>query len=424
MNFNPNGLFFTMARLFKERVGPDTKLIVGNEGSSRSSKTWDTFHFLVALCDHNRGNPLEIYVLRDTLVNCRDFTLEEFKKCLIVIGIYEPKCLVHSPKPVYNLWGHKIKFRGMDDEQASEGYPSDVLFFNEVLEQSKTGVAGLIMRCRKMAIMDWNPKYTDHWVFDMERRPDTVFTRTTYKNNRHLDKSIVSEIESYDPSKPENVAAKTADAYRWTVYGLGQRCNREGLVFPEVTWIDKFPTKIIEETDSKGKKTTRVVDDVDAIGYGIDFGMTNQTAVVKGGAKYVSTGKPHLYLQKLFYAPTETSDIIIQVLKSLNMETHGWCDNNLPAWIGDIRAAGINVFATHKFKGSREYWITTLKRFHIHIVKDPDFRKEQENFSYRVVDGKQLSETIKAFDHLWSASGYMAVGDFRYLSEPTAERRE
>ena len=45
-------------------------------------------------------------------------------------------------------------------------------------------------------------------------------------------------------------------------------------------------------------------------------------------------------------------------------------------------------------------------------MKDPDVRKEQENFCYRVVDGKQLSETIKDYDHFFSACGYATVGDF------------
>jgi len=51
------------------------------------------------------------------------------------------------------------------------------------------------------------------------------------------------------------------------------------------------------------------------------------------------------------------------------------------------------------------------------MVRDPkgDLRKEQENFCYRVVDGKQLSETIKKYDHLLSATGYSVVGDFREL---------
>ena len=401
MNFQPNALFFTMAELFQNRVSSESKLIIVNEGSSRSSKTWDTFHFIVALCDANRSTPLDIYILRDTLVNCRDFTMKEFQDCLKVIGIYNPNDMIQSPKPVYKLFGHKIKFRGLDDEQSAEGYPSDVLFFNEVLEMNKSGIDGLVMRCRKMVIMDYNPKYTDHFVFDYEKRNDTVFTRTTYLNNRHLQASVRKEIESYNPDIPENVTNGTADKYRWKVYGLGERCNREGLVFPNVTWVDAIP------------------DDVEYVAYGMDFGTAAPTVITKGAMKMGGT-KPDLYLQKLHYAPCATSDEVNEILDILKLgngdgrSTHIWSDTDFMGrgWIADLEMKGKLVFPTKKFPGSRDYWITTLQRFNIYLVRDIDVRKEQENFCYRVVDGKQLSETIKDHDHFWSSAGYLCTGDF------------
>lgn len=401
-----------MARLFQEKASPETKLIIGNEGSSRSSKTWDIIHFIVAFCDENRSTPQDIYILRDTLVNCRDFTLKEFQDCLRVIGIYNPRYMVNSPKPVYRLFGHKIKFRGLDEEKASEGYPSDLLFFNEVLEQSKSVVDGLIMRCRKMVIMDWNPKYTAHWVFKMEKRSDTVFLHSTYKNNRHLQKSVIKEIESYNPAVPANVKEGTADKFKWEVYGLGIRSNKMGLVFQNVTYVNKFP------------------EDIEQFSYGMDFGMTAQTAIVKCGIR-IRKPKSDLFLEKLFYAPTESSDVINQILNGLNKKhpgigttTHIWADNNQPGWIADLRNSNKSIFPTRKFPGSREYWISSIKRFNIHILKDPDFQDEQQNFAYRVVDGKQLSETVKHHDHIWSGAGYSVVGDFRDLLEDAVEEKD
>ncbi len=437
MNFQPNALFFTLSNLFASRVTPKTKIIVGNEGSSRSSKTWDTFHFLVALCDANRDISLDIYVLRDTLVNCRDFTLKEFQDCLKTIGIYDSRMMISSPKPVYTLYGHKIKFRGLDE---GEGYPSDIMFFNEILDGvEEQTFKDAVMRCRRMVICDWNPKYTDHWLFAWEKRDDTVFTKTTYKNNRHLQESVIKEIESYCPFNfddldlPEeerrpneaNVRNGTADPFRWKVYGLGERANREGLVFPSVKWIDAFP------------------DDIDEISHGCDFGQANPSAIVKVGIRRRPV-KSDLYIQKLFYAPTETSDMIAEVMLRLSeaeierrligkefksdkakqdfidgiytLKDKIHCDSNMgieTGWISDLRRKDIAAFGTAKYPGSRDYWISTIKRYNIHIVSDIDARKEQENFSYRVVDGITLSETIKKHDHFWSATGYAVVGDFR-----------
>ena len=421
MNFDPNPLFFWMCKKYAER-DKSQRIILCNEGSSRSSKTFEAFRFIVTYCDHNRGEQKDIYVFRDTLINCKDLTVKDFKRCLgrEGLGIYEDKNMIDSPKPYYKLWGQVINFRGLDKE--SEATKSDLLYFNELLECDKEPYDGWVMRNENIVINDWNPKYTDHWAFGLEKLPNCFFSRTTYKHNKFLPESVIKGIEAYCPwelsdfdkrgwkvpveqRKPnlQNIEAGTVDLYRWLVYGEGVRANREGLVFPAVTWVDQIPT------------------DCEFVSYGMDFGQTAQTAIVKTAVK-VRHPKSDLYIQKLFYSPTENSDVISQVLRSLKIpareEENIWCDNNMPGWISDLRQDNHLVLPTRKFPGSREYWIASLKKFNIHMVKDPDLRKEQENFSYRVVDGKQLSETIKKYDHLMSASGYSVVGDFRHIIEP------
>ena len=240
MNFNPNNLCYYMAKLFAEYKDSEKKLVICNEGGTRSSKTWDAYHLIVLICDHQRNQWNEIYILRDTLVNCRDFTLKEFIKCLQTIGIYDRNLLTTSPKPYYNLFGNHIFFRGLDDEINTEGYPSDIIFVNEALETSKGSVDGLKMRCRKMMIMDWNPKYVKHWAFNLEGQPDVYFTHTTYKNNKHLEKSIVTEIESYEPTA-HNIEMGTSDPFRWKVYGQGLRAANEQLIFPIFHSSSSYP---------------------------------------------------------------------------------------------------------------------------------------------------------------------------------------
>jgi len=190
MIFDPNPLFHEIVRLYQnnrfDENGKIKRVTICNEGGTRSSKTWDFFHFLVAFCNHNKGKENEIYILRDTLVNCRDFTLKEFRKCLVQIGVWDSSKFVGSPKPYYNLWGNHIYFRGLESEEYTEGYPSDISFVNEGLETTPAQIAGIRMRCRKMFAMDWNPKFTQHWCFDLEGQPNVFFTHSTYKNNKHL----------------------------------------------------------------------------------------------------------------------------------------------------------------------------------------------------------------------------------------------
>ena len=112
MNWNPNELFYDMWKIREKFKRDDNKIQIYNQGGTRSSKTWDTIHFLIYLCDQYREEGLRIYVLRDTLAKCKEKTIIEFEKCFKIIDI---PFQIRSPnhKPYLNLWGNHIYFRGL-----------------------------------------------------------------------------------------------------------------------------------------------------------------------------------------------------------------------------------------------------------------------------------------------------------------------
>ena len=116
MIFDPNTLYYKMALYYTQHKNDPDKVIIFNEGSSRSSKTWDTIHFIFTYCEHNRGKAKEWYIFRDTLTNCKDYTLKEFQNCFAAMKLNIP---VKNPqKPEINLFGNKIYFRGLQEEEA------------------------------------------------------------------------------------------------------------------------------------------------------------------------------------------------------------------------------------------------------------------------------------------------------------------
>jgi len=54
-----------------------------------------------------------------------------------------------------------------------------------------------------------------------------------------------------------------------------------------------------------------------------------------------------------------------------------------------------------------------MKRFNIHIVRSKNFKKEQENYMYRVIHGIKVNEPIDKYNHLWDASGYACQHELR-----------
>lgn len=421
MNFDPNPLFHEIVKLYNDNRKDGDKVVICNEGGTRSSKTWDFFHFIVAFCDHNRNKWNDIYILRDTLINCRDFTLKEFESCLKVIGIWDQSKFKSFPKPYYNLFGNNIFFRGLDDEDNSEGYPSDIIFVNEALETARSQSIGIKMRCRKLFVMDWNPKFTDHWCFDMEKQPNTFFTHSTYKNNKHLQKSIITEIESYEPWLPEsytisgniiiyngepisvanyppphptNIDNNTADEFRWKVYGLGLRGAMKGLIFGNVTYIDEFPDM--------------------AYTYGLDFGFTvDPTALVRH-----AEDENNMYLELLSYEPMDSPHIINDFMEALGIEknipiTADSSDKHINdrgsfEMVSSLFDMGWEISKVSK-TGSVMLHIGTMKRKKIHIIKNHLWnyaKKEQENYRIKEINGISINQPVDKFNHFWDSGRY------------------
>jgi phage terminase large subunit len=250
-------------------------------------------------------------------------------------------------------------------------------------------------RTREFWLADWNPKCTDHYCFNLEKRPDVKFLRTTFKDNPFISIIEKNKILSYEPT-PENKAIGTADEYRWKVYGLGERASRTGLVHPNITWISEFPA------------------DCEKVGYGMDFGFTNSpSTVVKVGRK-----GNNLYLQKMFYAPIKDVTQLFEPLRIIlngHYITADCADKYLGSagFIRDLRGAGFQVIACRKFQGSVKWGIDLINRHKVHIVYDVDFRREAENRVWKEIGGVPLNEPESGNDHLFDAVAYCMQTDFK-----------
>lgn len=408
MIFDPNPLFYEMFKIYSENNNRDEKVVICNEGSSRSSKTWDFFHFLVMYCENNINKHNEIYILRETLTDCKDYTFKEFQKCLKTIGIWNDENYKNPQKPLYNLYGNEIYFRGLDD--SSEGYPSDIIFVNEALEnQHKEKIDGLDMRCRKLMVLDWNPKYTQHWCFALEGQPNVHFTHSTYKNNKHLEKSVVNKIESYCPwhfddlQLPEkkrrphlaNIKNGTADKYRWQVYGEGIRSAADGIIFEHVTWIDQFPNMVFT--------------------YTIDFGFTTDPTAI---CKYAEN-EHNIYIELLLYEPTENADLIHDYANVTGMDIklpttadssdkYTGENKGTVEMVRDLKLKGWRISKVSKTK-SIMYWLASMKTKKIHIIRNTNAhhaRKEQENYMMKKVNGIAINQPIDKYNHMWDSARY------------------
>lgn len=334
-----------------------------------------------------------INIVRETYNSFKTTLYSDFKRRLIDFGLPQPFDSSREV-PSMRVLGNQVNFIGADNASKAHGMSCDFLWVNEGLDITREFFDQIEMRCRIFWWMDYNPKVTSHWVYDyLIPRDDVSFLHSTFKDNPFISDIELNKILSYEDTE-NNRRQGTVDIYKWKVYGLGIRAAMEGLVHPNVIWIPTWPEFVEEEC------------------WGLDFGYsTDPSALVRAGVL-----ANNLYLKKYIYKPTPNSIILGRALDFCipNDDAVIWADSADPGMITDLKVQGYPVYAINKFRGSVNYGNGLLNRFKLHIVSDSDFRREQENYKYKEVNGVTMNEPVDCFNHLWDASRYAVMGHFMY----------
>lgn len=370
------------------------KIIFALEGSSGAAKTWGAIDFIIEYCRINAFEDKRITIGRETYRDCIDTVAHDFFKRLKQIGAYSNKNHYQSHPQTYILLGNEIDFTGW----SNNGQPSkrqDVLWFNEILESEEEVFKQYNQRTNDLVICDWNPKVTQHWVYDkILNRKDCRYKHCLMLDNPFLPDGQKNEILAYEPT-PENVEAGTADDFMWKVYGLGQRAANKDQIFKNVRYIDTFP-------------------DI-AHHYGMDFGFTSDpTAIVQ----YAET-ETDIYLQLECYEPIETpeeiNDYAIGRGIDINLPTtadssdkHVSEKNGTVEMVKGLKKLGWRISKVSKTQ-SVMFWLLKMKKKRINIVKNDMYlqaKREAENYKMKSINGIAINQPIDKFNHFWDAARY------------------
>jgi len=388
-----------VTRVFEETleafVNGDRYII--NRGGTRSSKTYSELQVFCQIAMTGKKKRI-ITIVSHSLPHLEGGAIRDFDNILEGEGI-DPDSVRTKRPYIYRINNTTIEFIGFDKPGKALGAARDILFINEANKMPFDICHQLMTRTTEAIFIDFNPA-NDFWVDEhgYDTKPDAVVIDSTFRDNiENLTQGQLDDLKSAK-KKAEKEVELGVEGYwtnYWKVYGEGKKGLIQGVVFPLVTWIDKFP------------------DDVDRIFYGIDFGYTNDpTAIVKiGTRKY---GKD-IYLQNMYYRPVPNAQKLEPIVRAIVGDGHAWADSADPGMISDLRNMGLKVFAAKKFPGCIKYRVDILNRYNLHIVKDPHFRKEQEKYTFKEVDGIILSEPDpnSHYCHLWDAAGYAAQHELR-----------
>ena len=345
-----------------------------NQGGSRSSKTYSLCQLIIIYCLQNPNKVVSI--VRKSFPSLRATVMRDFFEVLKDLELYNSDNH-NKTNHIYRFPnGTEVEFFSVDDEQKIRGRKRHICWCNEANELNRDDFVQLNIRTDDKFFCDFNPSDTEHWLYDLIEREDSIKLHSTYKDNPFLPKSLVKEIEEL---------IRTDEDY-YNIYALGIPSKSKHTVYNH----QKYYTFRPEKTETL---------------LGLDFGYQHPTALVR--CDFIEN---EVYVEELLYESYLTTPELIERVKiifkenNFPMSTQIICDYARPEIIEDLRRNGFNCVNANK---NVKEGIDSVKSKELFVHEDSiNLRKEFNNYKWKVVNDKLIDEVIKKFDDGMDAMRY------------------
>lgn len=361
------------------------KKIIIEQGGSRSGKTYNILIWIIfGYCLRNKNKVVSI--CRKTFPALRTSAMRDFFEILKTYELYSEE-YHNKTSHEYKINSNLVEFISLDSPQKVRGRKRDILFLNEANECTWEDWNQLVFRTVGRIILDYNPSDDFHWIYDkVKTREDAEFFRTTYKNNKFLEESIIKEIERL----------QFTDENYWRIYGLGEIGQSKATIF-QFREIETIP------------------DNAKFVSYGMDFGYSNDPTCISK----IYLHDTNLYCEELLYRTGMTNRDIHNELLSLeiNRRDEIFADSAEPKTIDELYRYGWNIKPSTKGRDSINIGIDMLKRYTIHVKKNSlNAIKEFRNYKWKEdKNGNVLNQPEDKFNHFCDSLRY---GIYNKLARP------
>ena len=359
------------------------------QGGTSSSKTFSILPLLITYAVQNPYS--EISIVSESIPHLKRGAVKDFINIMLMTANYKDSQFNKSDLKYRFSNGSFIEFFSADQPDKLRGARRDILFVNECNNIPFEAYNQLAIRTKKFIYLDYNPT-SEFWVHtELMNDSDSDFVILTYKDNEALDPAIVREIEKAKEK------AKTSSYWDnwWKVYGLGQVGNLEGVIYSNWKQIDTIPK------------------DAELLGYGLDFGFTNDpTALV---ACYRFNG--HLLVDELIYQSGLLNKDIAKMMdkNQVSKTKKVWADSAEPKSISELKQYGYLVNPVEKGSDSIQFGISVLQEFPILVTNSSiNLIKELRSYTWdKDKTGKTLNKPIDAYNHGLDALRYFAMMELK-----------
>lgn len=349
-----------------------------HQGGTSSGKTFGILYSILFFAlKHLPPNSI-VSIVSQTLPHLKKGAINDFYR---ILDMTEMRSLVTENKSDHTFIlpnGTRFEFYAPDDEEKAKSGKRDLLFLNEATGMSYAIAKQLMMRTNGPIIMDWNPSgkfWLHRMLLPFLKSFEYIFTRSTYRDNKSVDSSVVEEIERL----------RLIDPSQYDVYGLGVEGKGTEIIYPQYEIVDDFP-------------------DTDRVGAGLDFGFTNNPSAgvrcaINGGA---------LWFDEIFYKKALSNKQIFTEFDELTYNYNVITgDSAEPKSIAELKDMGLNIVGALKGPDSVQYGIETIKSYPMKITRRSlNFLDEIDGYKWKMKDGVPTKEPVKKNDHLMNAAMY------------------
>ena len=353
------------------------------QGGTSASKT---FSILAILIDKAIKQPnLEISIVSESIPHLRRGANKDFLKIMKDTGRFIPN---HYNKTLLRYEftnGSYIEFFSVDDESRLRGARRNILYCNESNNISYDAFLQLQIRTDGEIYLDYNPT-SKFWVHtEVINQPDTEFLVLTYKDNEALSKDIINQLEA-------NRSKALTNSYweNWCrVYLDGEIGQVEGTIYSDYELIDTIP------------------EEARLLGYGMDFGFSQDPAAVIALYKY----NDDIIVDEVIYQTGLLNSELSNLMKTYGVVGEIYADSAEPKSIHELKRLGHQVKPVEKGRDSINYGIQILQQKHMLVTRrSKNLLDEFSKYMWKKLrDGGYDTTPIDAYNHACDALRYIAM---------------
>jgi len=362
-------------------------VIRGGQGASK------TISILELLIQSLLSSTKEVSVLSSELAKMKRTVIRDYKKICKDWGVIKNESDFNKSESKHEYENDSyLDFLGADVNDVGKGFRRDIVYINEADKMDIDTAVQFISRA-KLTIIDYNP---DSLFWGDDYINQNNFITLTFEDNEYLSQSEVDSILDYKLKgfynsnlpfellfKDENIK-NSYWSNKWRVYGLGMVGSLDGVVFDNWKQIDYIP------------------DEARLIGYGLDFGYTNDPTSIIEVYKYNDVR----ILNEICYNKGLSNS---QISKYITTKLPCYCDSAEPKSIDELKSYGIKAIAVTKGNDSINFGIQTMQEQDYLITKQSiNLINELRKYSWDKdkKTGLKLNKPIDNFNHAIDAIRY------------------